>query len=160
MNEALLLSRPAQGRDSLDRSRIGRLLVRTQDEGGKAVALPHRIDDREEARKGSCQGAAGRLEDRVELVPFLPLALRHPSLSTEGAMRKSIQELGLASHEDIDGIREELGSIEAFEAIGTEVFDEGVTCEEPCLHGQAVAAEAVLAVLHAPQGTAQVPGDG
>jgi len=160
MDETFLLPRRDEGQNPLDGLGIAGMLIGPEHEGRTMLTLPEGVDDGHEALEGSCERAArGEIDPIVDLA-LLALVSRHSAFAPQGRVRKSIQDLGIGTDEDIDGIGEELGTIEAFEAIGAEILVEDVTGEEARVHSQAVSTESIVAVLHAGDGAAQVPRDG
>jgi hypothetical protein len=74
-------------------------------------------------------------------------------------MCRSEKELRPGSDENVNGIREELGAIEALKSIGAEVLGEDEPREESCLEGETVPPQAVLPIHNATRRAAKVTSD-
>jgi len=117
-------------------------------------------DVAEEGGEGGREGASRGFPAGLQGIPGGFLVGAHGAFAAEGGMGDSVDELGSFAHGEGDVVGEELGTVEAFVAIGAEVFLEVEGAEAVLVEEEGVAAEAFEAVLHGGGGTVQEPGDG
>lgn len=160
MGKEVLVQGCLKERESAESGGVGGVFIGIQGEGGTRRGVPVGGDVLEEGGEGSGQGASGGFPEGVQGFLSFFLLGSHGTFAAEGGVGEAVDELGSFAHGNMDVVGEELVKVEAFVAIGGEVFLEVVGAEAVLVKEEGISAEAVETVLDRGGGTTEDSSDG